>query len=105
LQPGVLNTAASHQQDSFSPELDGLLDCPHYTRPQHWAGQAVPEVLMSGNHLDINQWRRQQRLSITLRLRPDLIVRARRGGRLSSEDEAFLLSDTTENAAAATQCR
>jgi tRNA (guanine37-N1)-methyltransferase len=105
LQPGVLNTAASHQQDSFSPELDGLLDCPQYTRPQHWAGQAVPEVLMSGNHLDINQWRRQQRLSITLRLRPDLIVRARRGGRLSSEDEAFLLSDTTENAAAATQCR
>ena len=105
LQPGVLNTTASHQQDSFSPELDGLLDCPHYTRPQHWAGQAVPEVLMSGNHLDINQWRRQQRLSITLRLRPDLIVRARRGGRLSSEDEAFLLSDTTENAAAATQCR
>jgi tRNA (guanine37-N1)-methyltransferase len=92
LQPGVLNTAASHQQDSFSPELDGLLDCPHYTRPQHWAGQAVPEVLMSGNHLDIEQWRRQQRLATTLRLRPDLIERARRGGRLSSKDEAFLLA-------------
>ena len=104
LQPGVLNTAASHQQDSFSPELDGLLDCPHYTRPQHWAGLAVPEVLMSGNHLDIEQWRRQQRLSITLRLRPDLIARARRDGRLSSEDEAFLLASSTENAAAATQC-
>jgi tRNA (guanine37-N1)-methyltransferase len=90
LQPGVLNTSASHQQDSFSPELDGLLDCPHYTRPQHWAGQAVPEVLLSGNHLEIERWRRQQRLSLTLRLRPELITRARAGGGLSLEDEAFL---------------
>lgn len=104
LQPGVLNTAASHQQDSFSPELDGLLDCPHYTRPQHWAGQAVPDVLISGNHLDIAHWRRHQRLSITLRLRPDLIARARSGGRLSSEDEAFLLASGTDNAGAAARC-
>ncbi len=103
LQPGVLNTAASHQQDSFSPELDGLLDCPHYTRPQHWAGQAVPEVLMSGNHLDIAQWRRRQRLWMTLRLRPDLIARAREGGRLSLEDEAFLLESGIDNAVAATR--
>jgi tRNA (guanine37-N1)-methyltransferase len=90
LQPGVLNTSASHQQDSFSPELDGLLDCPHYTRPQHWDGHAVPEVLLSGNHLEIERWRRQQRLSLTLRLRPELITRARDGGGLSPEDEAFL---------------
>ena len=90
LQPGVLNTSASHQQDSFSPELDGLLDCPHYTRPQHWDGHAVPEVLLSGNHLEIERWRRQQRLSLTLRLRPELITRARAGGGLSLEDEAFL---------------
>ena len=90
LQPGVLNTTASHQQDSFSPGLDGLLDCPHYTRPQHWAGQAVPEVLLSGNHIDIELWRRQQRLSLTLRLRPDLIARARIEGGLSAQDEAFL---------------
>ena len=90
LQPGVLNTSASHQQDSFSPELDGLLDCPHYTRPQHWDGHAVPEVLLSGNHLEIERWRRQQRLSLTLRLRPELITRARTSGGLSPEDEAFL---------------
>lgn len=104
LQPGVLNDEGSHQMDSFNPALDGLLDCPHYTRPQRWAGLAVPEVLMSGNHLDIEQWRRQQQLLITLRLRPDLITRARRDGRLSSKDEAFLLASSTENAAAATQC-
>jgi tRNA (guanine37-N1)-methyltransferase len=99
LQPGVLNTTASHQQDSFSPELDGLLDCPHYTRPHHWAGQAVPEVLLSGNHLDIERWRRQQRLSLTLRLRPDLIARARKGGGLSPQDEAFLVEISNNNAA------
>jgi tRNA (guanine37-N1)-methyltransferase len=99
LQPGVLNTTASHQQDSFSPELDGLLDCPHYTRPHHWAGQTVPEVLLSGNHHDIERWRRQQRLSLTLRLRPDLIARARKGGGLSPQDEAFLVEISNNNAA------
>jgi tRNA (guanine37-N1)-methyltransferase len=50
----------------------------------------VPEVLLSGNHLEIERWRRQQRLSLTLRLRPELITRARDGGGLSPEDEAFL---------------
>lgn len=90
LQPGVLNAADSHQQDSFNPLLDGLLDCPHYTRPEQWAGRAVPEVLLSGHHVQIERWRREQRLALTARLRPDLIALARQAGRLSSADEAFL---------------
>jgi len=90
LQPGVLNTADSHQQDSFNPELDGLLDCPHYTRPETWAGRAVPEVLLSGHHVNIERWRREQRLAMTARLRPELIERARQDGRLTSLDESFL---------------
>ena len=92
LQPGVLNAADSHQQDSFNPVLDGLLDCPHYTRPEQWAGQAVPAVLLSGHHVQIERWRRDQRLALTLRLRPELIDQARRDGRLSRADEAFLAS-------------
>jgi tRNA (guanine37-N1)-methyltransferase len=91
LQPGVLNTADSHQQDSFNPTLDGLLDCPHYTRPENWAGRVVPDVLLSGHHAQIERWRREQRLAITARLRPELIDQARRDGRLSPADEAFLL--------------
>jgi tRNA (guanine37-N1)-methyltransferase len=92
LQPGVLNAADSHQQDSFNPVLDGLLDCPHYTRPENWLGRPVPEVLLSGHHVQIERWRREQRLALTLRLRPELIDQARRDGRLSRADEAFLAS-------------
>jgi tRNA (guanine37-N1)-methyltransferase len=97
LQPGVLHDAASHQQDSFS---DGLLDCPHYSRPEvlalpdELAGRtsnpAVPEVLMSGHHKNIAQWRRQQQLALTLQRRPELIDAARAAGRLSKQDEQFL---------------
>lgn len=90
LQPGVLNDAGSHQQDSFNPELDGLLDCPHYTRPEVWQGQGVPEVLLSGHHHKIDRWRREQRLAVTARHRPDLIEQARQAGALSPEDERFL---------------
>lgn len=90
LQPGVLNTADSHQQDSFNPALDGLLDCPHYTRPENWAGIAVPDVLLSGHHAQIERWRREQRLAITARLRPELIDQARRDGRLTAQDEVAL---------------
>ncbi len=90
LQPGVLNTAGSHQQDSFNPELDGLLDCPHYTRPENWSGRAVPEVLLSGHHVHIERWRREQRLALTLRLRPELIRQARQNGRLTLADENFI---------------
>lgn len=90
LQPGVLNSAGSHQQDSFNPLMDGLLDCPQYTRPENWSGQAVPEVLLSGHHVQIERWRREQRLALTLRLRPDLIDQARKLGRLSGSDQDFL---------------
>lgn len=90
LQPGVLSDADSHAQDSFNPALDGLLDCPHYTRPEVWQGQAVPEVLLSGHHVRIERWRREQRLRLTARLRPELIERARQQGRLSAEDESLL---------------
>ena len=90
LQPDVLSDEGSHQQDSFNPELNGLLDCPHYTRPENWMGKAVPSVLLSGHHVQIERWRREQCLTITARLRPDLIDAARQGGGLSSADEAFL---------------
>lgn len=69
LQPGVLNDEGSHQLDSFNPALDGLLDCPHYTRPEEWAGQQVPAALMSGHHAQIERWRRDQRLATTARHR------------------------------------
>lgn len=90
LQPGVLNDAQSSEQDSFNPALDGLLDCPHYTRPEIWQGRAVPDVLLSGHHERIERWRRDQRLMLTARLRPDLIASAREQGLLQSADEAVL---------------
>lgn len=70
LIPGALGHAQSAEQDSFS---DGLLDCPHYTRPDVYEGRAVPEVLMSGNHERIRRWRLQQALDRTVRRRPDLL--------------------------------
>ena len=90
LQPGVLNDADSFAQDSFNPALDGLLDCPHYTRPEQWDGQSVPQVLLSGHHINIERWRRDQRLILTQRLRPELVERARRTGGLSKADELLL---------------
>jgi tRNA (guanine37-N1)-methyltransferase len=90
LQPGVLNDEDSHHMDSFNPALDGLLDCPHYTRPEIWRGVPVPEVLLSGHHGRIEAWRREQRLMLTLRHRPDLIAQARAAGRLNRFDEAVL---------------
>ena len=90
LQPGVLNDEGSHQLDSFNPALDGLLDCPHYTRPEEWAGRVVPPELLSGHHANIERWRRAQRLSLTARHRPDLIEAARAAGCLALADEALL---------------
>jgi tRNA (guanine37-N1)-methyltransferase len=92
LQPGVLNDEGSHQMDSFNPALDGLLDCPHYTRPEDWRGQTVPDVLMSGNHAHIERWRRDQRLALTQQKRPELVEKARVAGLLTAKDEAFLAS-------------
>ena len=90
LQPDVLSDAQSHQQDSFNPALDGLLDCPHYTRPEDWQGHVVPQVLLSGHHERIERWRRDRRLSLTARLRPELIAAARAAGALDAEDEKLL---------------
>lgn len=90
LQPGVLNDAGSHQEDSFNPALDGLLDCPHYTRPEAWNGLKVPEELLSGHHARIEEWRRRQRLALTAKARPELVEAARKAGRLTPKDEDFL---------------
>lgn len=69
--PGVLSHEASAAQDSFT---EGLLDCPHYTRPEIYEGKAVPEVLLSGDHGAIADWRRAQALRRTLDRRPDLLL-------------------------------
>jgi len=91
LQEGVLGDAQSHQQDSFS---DGLLDCPHYSRPDVLATpdgeRPVPPVLLSGHHADIARWRRERSLELTARRRPDLIVAARAAGKLTPADEKYL---------------
>ena len=92
LQPGVLHDADSHQLDSFNPALDGLLDSPHYTRPEVWQGETVPEALLSGHHARIERWRRDQSLRLTASHRPELIEQARAAGRLSQADEAYLRS-------------
>ena len=68
--PGALNDAESAVQDSFS---HGLLDCPHYTRPEVWQGMAVPEVLKSGNHAAIAKWRHEESVRLTAALRPELL--------------------------------
>lgn len=90
LLPGALNHGQSAVQDSFDPSLSGLLDCPHYTRPEVYEAAAVPAPLLSGHHAQIARWRREQSLRITALRRPDLIEAARRAGRLSDADERFL---------------
>ena len=88
LIPRVLGDADSAVQDSF---INGLLDHPHYTRPEIYAEIPVPDVLLGGHHAKIMDWRRQESLKLTSRLRPDLIEDARKNGLLSAEDERFLL--------------
>ncbi|MEJ2698376.1 MAG: tRNA (guanosine(37)-N1)-methyltransferase TrmD [Desulfuromonadales bacterium] len=83
LIPGVLGSSGSAQGDSFS---DGLLEFPQYTRPVEFAGQRVPEVLLSGNHAEIARWRRREQLKRTLRRRPDLLE----GAPLTGEDRLVL---------------
>jgi tRNA (guanine37-N1)-methyltransferase len=70
LVPGVIGKEVSHERDSFE---DGILDHPHYTRPPEFRGLAVPEVLLSGNHAEIERWRREAALEKTRRVRPDLL--------------------------------
>jgi tRNA (guanine37-N1)-methyltransferase len=83
LVPGVLGHANSAAQDSFS---DGLLDCPHYTRPEEIAGLRVPDVLLSGHHGDIAKWRRKQALGRTWLRRPEIVEKQE----LSDEDQLLL---------------
>ncbi len=86
LVPGVLGDPNSALEDSFGD--DGLLDCPHYTRPDSYQGHDVPAVLMSGDHKAIARWRRQQALQKTRDRRPDLLEKAK----LTAEDNVFLTS-------------
>ena len=85
--PGAVQDIASVQEDSFA---QGLLDCPHYTRPEEWRGLRVPEVLLGGHHARISEWRRQQALVATQQRRPDLLALARAQGWLDSADERTL---------------
>ena len=87
--PGVLNDDSSAVEDSF---VNGLLDCPHYTRPENYEGVPVPLVLMGGHHAEIEKWRRQQMLRATASKRPELLVQAREAGLLGKDDERFLSS-------------
>lgn len=73
LLPGALGSEASAEEDSFT---DGLLDCPHYTRPEVYEGEEVPAVLLSGDHAAIRRWRRRQSLQRTLERRPELLAKA-----------------------------
>lgn len=86
LLPGVLNDGASAVEDSYSPTRGGLLDYPHFTRPESWQGHAVPAVLTSGNHAEIAKWRRQQALERTATRRPELID----AGALSKDEKSWL---------------
>ena len=83
--PGVLGDAASAVEDSF---VGGLLDCPHYTRPEVYEGESVPEVLMSGDHKRIRRWRLKQSLARTRKRRPDLLAH-----RSLTAEEAQLLTE------------
>jgi len=90
LLPGALGHEASAQQDSF---MDGLLDCPHYTRPEEIEGRQTPEVLLSGNHAGIAAWRRGQSLLRTLERRPELLDKVV----LSEADRQMLKANETRD--------
>ncbi len=97
LVPGVLGAADSAETDSFS---DGLLEYPQYTRPAEFAGECVPEVLLSGNHREIDRWRRREQLRRTLLRRPDLLSQAQ----LSEEDHGLLAEIRKEEGNEALKC-
>jgi tRNA (guanine37-N1)-methyltransferase len=93
--PGVLGDEASAEQDSF---VSGLLDCPHYTRPEVFEGEGVPAVLMSGHHAEIEKWRLKQALGRTWERRPDLLAR-----RQLTKQEARLLAEYQQEQASVQQ--
>ena len=84
--PGAIKELST-LDESFST---GLLDAPHYTRPEVWEGESVPEVLLSGHHANIARWTREKALEITLRTRPDLIEKAKNQGKLTKSDMLWL---------------
>ena len=87
LLPGALNDGESASQDSYG---DGLLDWPHYTRPDEWKGRKVPAVLQSGNHAVIEKWRRKQALGRTWLRRPEMIEAAKQSNALDKQDLKLL---------------
>ncbi|MFK7829460.1 MAG: tRNA (guanosine(37)-N1)-methyltransferase TrmD [Congregibacter sp.] len=87
LLPGVLGHAESAAEDSFAA---GLLDCPHYTRPEMYEGQSVPPVLLSGDHEAIRRWRLKQSLGRTWERRPEMLLQLQQQRGLSKEEEALL---------------
>ena len=93
--PGVLGDEDSAQQDSF---VNGLLDCPHYTRPEVYAGEKVPEVLLSGHHAEIEKWRLKQALGRTWQRRPDMLAQ-----RQLTKQEARLLAEYQQEQASVQQ--
>jgi len=93
--PGVLRDAESAQQDSF---VAGLLDCPHYTRPEIFEGEGIPEVLLSGHHAEIEKWRLKQSLGRTWQRRPDLLAQ-----RQLTKQEARLLAEYQQEQASVQQ--
>jgi tRNA (guanine37-N1)-methyltransferase len=93
--PGAIKELSAGDE-SFA---DGLLDAPHYTRPELWRGRGVPEVLLSGHHAKIEAWRREQALRATAAARPDLIDHARAAGWLSERDERALREAHAQGAA------
>lgn len=107
LLPGVLNDGDSALQDSFNDTLSGLLDSPHYTRPEVYEGEAVPAPLLSGHHANIARWRRERSLALTAARRPELIESARAKGWLTKADERTLaeLAGTYDPAADAPKRR
>ncbi len=83
LVPGVLSSESSYENESH---FNGLLEYPQYTKPQEWHGRAIPEVLISGHHANIEKWKHEQSLLNTLKKRPDLLEKAD----LSPEDKKFI---------------
>ena len=96
--PGVLGDADSAIEDSF---VNGLLDCPHYTRPETYEGKVVPEVLLSGNHAKIREWRLKQSLLLTRAKRPDLLA----ARPLTKEEERLLQDGIREQEQASSQLK
>ncbi len=87
LLPGVITTSESAQTDSFSPPVGGLLDGPHYTRPREYRGMTVPDILLSGDHGAIAQWRLERRRERTRERRPDLWEKVTAGENQVMEQE------------------